>query len=533
MKSVQPKPQRHIRLLGACLLILSVPVVAVQDVAAQERASKRVAAEKYLGPIGPVDLSKRSATNPDYWTSPDGRRFAYAIEKGFVVDGVTKEYSISVKPETFSFSPDSRRTVYVVRVSRGQNDGRNDVLVLDGQEGTTLYSNLAAPVFSPDSRHVACIARLSASSFDSVILIDGREVGKAEGFNWELAFTADSRRVVYAVESGDKYTMREEIVDGSEPPIVRTHGPAKLRGNFVFGPAGQLGYVATDAKGDFVFYDGREDALRFEEIDSNSIIVSADGKHLAYVAEPDSFEDVAVVDGRPSKVYRGLDGDIREGSLELSPDGRRSGYAVEDGNKSHVVIDGRPGKFYDAVGGPVFSPDSQHVAHLAAAGGKVFSVVNGREGQGYDDRGPAVFGPDSKSAAFWAEAGGRQFIVHNGQKQKAYDSVGTPEFSPHGKRLVYRARTGDKTLLVETGKEHKRYDDIEAAFYFSDDSRRLAVVVVDGDKEMVVVDGIEGNRYDRVVTLGGAKVHFDSPDSIHYLAAKGGELFLVEEMIQD
>lgn len=511
--------------------MLSVPVAFVQDVAAQDKTSKRVAAEKHLGPVGPVDLSNYSATKPQYWTSPDGRRFAYAIEKGFVVDGVTKEYNIDVKPETFSFSPDSRRTVYVARVTRDQNNGRNDVLVLDGQEGTTLYSNLAAPVFSPDSQHVACIARLSASSFESVILIDGREVGKAEGFNWELAFTADSRRVVYAVETGDKYTMREESVDGNEPPIVRTHGPATLTGNFFFGPTGQLGYIATDAKGDFVFYDGKEDGLRFDEIDSNSIVFSADGKHLGYIAEPDSFEDVAVVDGRASKVYRGLDGDIREASLELSPDGRRYGYAVEDGNKSHVVIDGRPGKFYSAVAGPVFSPDSQHVAHLASVGGKILSVVNGREGQGYDDRGRAVFGPDSKSAAFWAEAGGRQFVVHNGQKQKAYDSVGMPEFSPDGKRLVYRAEVGDKTRLVDTGKEHKAYDEVEAGFYFSDDSRRLAVVVYDGDKEMVVVDGIEGNRYDTVVTLGGAKIHFDSTDRIHYIAAKGGELFLVEEMI--
>jgi hypothetical protein len=59
------------------------------------------------------------------------------------------------------------------------------------------------------------------------------------------------------------------------------------------------------------------------------------------------------------------------------------------------------------------------------------------------------------------------------------------------------------------------------------------VVVVDGDHEMVVVDGIEGNRYDTVVTLGGAKIHFDTPDRIHYLAAKGGELFFVEEVLQE
>ena len=530
MNSFQPGPQRHSPFPAVCLIILGISTAAVHDLDAQDKSSQRVAVEKALGSIGSIDLSKRSSTKPEYWTSPDGRRFAYAIEKGFVIDGVTKEHNIDVKPETFSFSPDSRRTVYVARVSRGQNNGRNDVLVVDGEEGATLYSNLAAPIFSPDSQHVACIARLSASSFDSVILIDGREVGKAEGFNWELAFTPDSRRVVYAVQANDKYTMREESVDGSEPPIVRTHGPAKLKDNFFFGPAGQVGYIASDAKGSFVFYDGKEDGLRFDEI--KSVIVSADGKHLGYIAEPGGFDDVAVVDGRASKVYGAFDGDILEYSLDISPDGRRWGYAVGDGNKSHVVIDGRPGKFYQGVAAPVFSPDSQHVSYLATARGKIFSVVNGREGTGYEDRGAAVFGPDNKSAAFWAEAGGRRFIVHNGQKQKTYDSVDTPTFSPDGKRLVYRAWVGDKTLLVDTGKEHKPYDAIESDFYFSGDSRHLAVVVRDGAHEMVVVGGIEGNRYDRIVTLG-AKVHFDSPDRMHYLAAKGGELFLVEEMLQD
>jgi hypothetical protein len=58
------------------------------------------------------------------------------------------------------------------------------------------------------------------------------------------------------------------------------------------------------------------------------------------------------------------------------------------------------------------------------------------------------------------------------------------------------------------------------------------MVVVDGDQQMVVVDGVEGNRYDTVITLGGGKLHFDYADRFHYLAAKGGKLYLVEETIQ-
>jgi hypothetical protein len=38
---------------------------------------------------------------------------------------------------------------------------------------------------------------------------------------------------------------------------------------------------------------------------------------------------------------------------------------------------------------------------------------------------------------------------------------------------------------------------------------------------------------DAVITLGGGKVHFDAENRFPYLAAKGGELFLVEEMIHN
>ena len=527
MKVVEPKARRRGRVLGVCLIILSV-----QAAAAQDKVPKRVIEEKPLGSIGRVDFSHRDSQKPAFWISPDGRHFAYAAEKGFVIDGQAKQYDIGVKPETFCFSPDSQRAAYVALVRRAESSGRSETLVIDGEQGAKLYSNLIAPVFSPDSRHVASIARLSPSTFEHVAVIDGREGEKVDAsFSWELAFTGDSRRVVYGVELDKRYVMREESIDGSEALIERTHGPAMLRDNFFFGPAGQLGYVAMDAPEKFfVCYDGQEEKHRFKEIKTHNIVVSADGKHLAFLAQPETFREVAVVDGQQGKVYGGFqEGDIVEGSLVLSPDGRRASYAVKDSRKAFNVTDGRPGKVYRWVSMPVFSPDGKHAAHLAVADNKLFSVVNGKEGQGYDDRGMPVFSPDSKSAAFWAAAGNRRFIVHNGQKQKMYDDAGTPVFSPDGKRLVYLAQAGGKWLLVDTGKEQKPYDDIKGRLYFSNDGRRLATVVFDAGEQMVVVDGVEGNRYDLIITLGGAKVYFDSPDRLHYLATKGDKLYLVEE----
>jgi hypothetical protein len=91
-----------------------------------------------------------------------------------------------------------------------------------------------------------------------------------------------------------------------------------------------LGYIAKSVDDKFfVVYDGREDANRFEEIKLRNVHTSADGKHVAYFAEPQSFRTVAVVDGKVGKVYD----DISEDSLAISADGSRFGYAAKERNK--------------------------------------------------------------------------------------------------------------------------------------------------------------------------------------------------------
>ena len=47
-----------------------------------------------------------------------------------------------------------------------------------------------------------------------------------------------------------------------------------------------------------------------------------------------------------------------------------------------------------------------------------------------------------------------------------------------------------------------------------------------GNKWFLVVDGEEDKQYDSMVKRG--EIVFDSPDSLHYLAGKGNEIYLVE-----
>lgn len=496
---------------------------------AQDGPPRRVATEKSLGK---ADLSKYDPQRPAFWISPDGRRIACLVEKGIAIDGKAKTYEYGVKDETFTFSPDSQRTGYVAKV--GGMGGRNEVLVIDGKQQKVGYSSIRpGPVFSPDSKHVASIARLSASSFDQTMLIDGRESEERyEGTNWELAYTPDSKRVIYAVEIDDKFRMREDSVDGSEPRIERMHGPATLIGNFFYGPQGQVGYIASADEHQFVVYEGKDDGHRFKEVDRRSIVISGDGKQIAYVGEPATFASAPVIGGELGKTYQGLEGDIIDRSLSISPDGKRSAYSIKSSSKHCVVVDGKPGKVYSRVGGAVFSPDSKYAVYQAISNNKLMLVLDGREGAGYDKLGMPEFNPQSDTLAYWAEAGGRQFMVINGKKQKPYDNVGTPVFSPDGKRLAFLAEAGGKWLLVENGKEGKTYDDIDGNLYFSPDSRHLATVFSEGDQQVVVVNGSEGPRFDTIVTIAGGEIHFDGEGRMHYLATRGDEIILVEETLE-
>lgn len=501
--------------------------------AAAATTFKRVATEKSLGQIGNLNLSEYKSSQPHFWISPDGRRFAHLIDKGIVIDGLTQQHQADVKANTLHFSPDSKRSAYVVNFEK-----QGETLILDGvpeKQGWNFIANHEGAVFSADSQHVAYTARrYVGGGVEYVLMIDGkeREVFQ-ESPTWSLSFTPDGKRVVWGEHVGERVQMRETSVAGGEPRIDRTHGPALMTMNFFYGGGGQLGYIATDADHmHFVFYDGQEHPLRFKEL--KSVLLSKDGKHLAYVAEPESFRRVVVMDGKPSKLYGGLDADYVKDSLTLSADGRRWAYVIKKRNEQFAVIDGKEGKAYRAVSGLTFSPDGQHVAFRAVVGNQLLIVVDGREGPGYSELAEPVFSADGKSVACGAGSGPQKFIVLNGQNQPAYADVGEPLFAPVGNRLVYQAElaSGGEWLINDSGREGKPYELIKNRMYFSAEGQRLAAVVLEGDHQMVVVDGVEGNRYDTVLTIGGGRIHFDGPDRFHYLAAKGGELFLVEETIQ-
>jgi hypothetical protein len=102
--------------------------------------------------------------------------------------------------------------------------------------------------------------------------------------------------------------------------------------------------------------------------------------------------------------------------------------------------------------------------------------------------------------------------------------------SPDSRRVVYGARRSGQQFVVIDGHEGKPYDGIIGSPIFSPDSQALAYLARRGAQRFAVVDGREGQPYDHSVP--GGRIIFDSPDRLHYLAAKGTDIYLVEERIK-
>lgn len=107
----------------------------------------------------------------------------------------------------------------------------------------------------------------------------------------------------------------------------------------------------------------------------------------------------------------------------------------------------------------------------------------------------------------------------------------TFRISPNNKRVSYVIEVDEGLSVLLDGQVGKSYNDIKQSPAFSPDSRHLAYAAAIGKDMFVVVDGKEGDYYNNIITLGGGRVAFDSPDSLHYLALRAKDIYLVEEMV--
>jgi Tol biopolymer transport system component len=515
--------------------------------------------------------------------SPDSSRIAYAARRGkqwfAVLDG--REGPPFGCPMIPVFSPDSRRLGYVAWRAKAKFSGERprpegkyyDIfdlpwypnrarwyrsgdglylpavvheqacytvrksaacLVVDGSAGKTYEEIEDGPIFSPDSRRVACTVR---SGKKRRVVVDGVEGELFDDIGTVIRFSPDSRHVAYLggiwepvgdADSENGTSKMWLVLDGKKSPTY--DGVCTC----AFSPdSSHLAYAARLGKTLILALDGEETA-RFNIPDVTVAPRSASVRGPMIV--PDTY-------GRP----------------RFSPDSRRVAYLVslapEDRGPAQffVFMDGRKGKEHDREiqYGPIFSPDSRHMFYVIEPPWEGRDemrvstlVLDGRESQApgmisvgnIDGETGPIFSPDSRRLAYIAHRSGSlldmdvDFVVVDGRAYGPYDRIESgPVFSPDSRHFAFVGFREGEVHVVVDGVDGPVYDGV-LSLAFSPDSRHLAYLAWRGRQVYVVVDGNETEaRYKQI--LGESKVVFSGPDSFYVLAGRNGELLRVEMQI--
>jgi len=340
-----------------------------------------------------------------------------------IVDGQIGNSYLQIRDGSLTLSPNNARLAYVARKADGWR------LIVSGVEGPPA-AEISAPIFSPDSRHIAAIAGRDGKYW---ITRDGKPGQPyAAIIEGSLTFSGNSARLAYVAREGKQFRM---VLDGQAGPRFDQIGPP------VFSPDGKhLAYAARQGKRWRVVRDGKAGPLMDY---AWGPVFSADSLRLAYSAHVGRKAQV-VVDGKACKSHDAVF------NYQFSPNGKRLAYIIRDDRHFHAVIDGVEGKAYARI--PTarpslrFSPDSKRVAYVAQNAGAEFMVVNGVEGERFDFIEGPVFSPDNRRLAYVVCEDQKAFIVIDGQPGPTFQAVGTPSFGPEG-RVAYAAKLGGQWCI--------------------------------------------------------------------------------------
>ncbi len=402
--------------------------------------------------------------------------FACRRQSRWIVISDGKESQDYQEVEGLVFSRDGRRFAY--------HATRRDrwVMVIDGQEGeehdVDRYFNRSGPVFSPDGRRVAYGGKQADRHH---IWIDGV---KSPPYAHALfpSFSDDSKRVGYIAHKTQRGSWAI-VMDG------------------VYGPEFRRGVGAP--------------------------VFSPDGQHVAHSA-------MLSLTGKSVMVLDGVE--IGEASINdsvpvFSPDGRRLAYTMRDGDKSVMMVDGKPSAPYVRMSRPVFSPDSQHIAYRALPELQYKNKIAGFFFKPGNDRVPALVPLGMRESSALDISTGRYYfedfqtigvIVLDGIPQTRHSVVGLPWFSATG-RLHYVAADAQSITDVIDGKDVHTLASDGLAFtpVRAQDWDGFAYVVHGKTGSAVVIDGVPGPLYDSVVH---GSLRAQGNEGVTYLAVRGKDL---------
>ena len=371
--------------------------------------------------------------------SPDGSALGYAVRGAdgsrFIINDQEGPIFDRVMPDTFVFSNDGKRHAYLAMKA-----GRF-VVVVDGvaqpEAGGDMVPWLQPPVFSADGSSVGYLegSRLRKKMR---VVVNGKpgEIFDSVALQGPQ-FSPDGRRFSYAANdrsTGDSWFY---VIDGQRGKAFDALGVS-----FVFSPDGKrFAYTASKGQQWILAVDG-EPEVPIEGIVDRSLTFSPDSRRLAYAVARADRRAYLMVDGKAGPVHDAIGASLPPGvapnrasmqtgyglgyatSVLFSPDSRRIAYLAHFGRMKRIMVDGKAEdvEMEFLQGGMVFSDDSKRLAYGGRRSGesfvdKTFLVVDGKKGADYDALGYFGFSHDGKHIALTAKKGNKMVIVVDGQER--------------------------------------------------------------------------------------------------------------------
>jgi hypothetical protein len=427
--------------------------------------------------------------------SPDGGHYAVSTMHGsrslMIVDGVDgPDYDHAAQMYSgssidFVFNADGRHSCYTAQRGDDLVEVRDNkeafviTSVIPTIQGSVPQINQSA-IHGPGQSMVGhqCLISLSGAHVAVVSSESHRPTGPQSTEHSATGTPAQQAAVMAAnAESGPRM-----ILDGVKSPLYRI-----IDMNQIAFVGDKLVYVAqtNDQKWHMVVND--KPGPGYDGI--TSLLLNADDKHYAYIAQTGAGQQV-VVDGVPGTVRPRAGNGIQY--LTIASNGRVANVwdkPVATGGRSaeqalvvddkEVCPDIRPFAYLDVSGQGrngtayvIFSPDGTKFAYAKPVAGGIAAVIDGKVGRAYDTIGLVQFSPDSKHSFF---VGNRalNFVVVDGQEMEGQNAIKNFVFTKEGGRFAYEAYSAQTGFhVVVDGKSSPIFHEIIAnTLAFSPDGK--------------------------------------------------------------
>lgn len=367
-----------------------------------------------------------------------------------LVRGVT-EMSLDGQVKSYHLSPDRRRMAVVLEI--GLHRTR---VVVDGVSQAVYENLMDAPIFSPDSRHVAYRAHREGSVYlvrDGVELRHDRSsITVREGNSMRVANNPDLAGAMMFTPQDELRTdlPRGAIfsADGQHVALVRERFPsdASTLENASLGwkpvPAARYGKHVPHA---YELLVNNWPVARHEFISQMSFTAQGEPTYIARVAP---VYNIPMWD----RLIDRLSGTPSPGGF--FHDARYLPEKQRDQVRHELFVGGQRHATYPWIVDYRVSDDGRHVALVAAnepwrhvaKPAEVFVVADGKPHSVYDEISCLAF--DARNRPFYVAKSGGRFIVFDGVAGRPYDHVECPRIAADGQHIEYGAQLGGKYLWV-------------------------------------------------------------------------------------